>query len=114
MKVKCKECKAEMEYPFKKCQECGWVPKGKYADLAKKFAKKYEEEHHIKPKKKAKVSSAKKSPVKKGKKPKKKAKVELEEERPRKKSKKKKAKVELEEERPRKKSKKKKPCFRRR
>ena len=37
MKVKCPKCKTEMKYPFKGCDECDWVAKGKYAKKAKGF-----------------------------------------------------------------------------
>src|SRR5512139_995192 len=49
--VPCKECGKHMQYPFQKCKYCGWRPEGKLAEKAKAFAKKYEMEHGIEPKK---------------------------------------------------------------
>jgi hypothetical protein len=43
MKVRCRECGGEMEYPFEKCGKCGWIPRGKHREMAKKFARKYVE-----------------------------------------------------------------------
>jgi hypothetical protein len=50
MRIPCKQCRYEMYYPFNRCDHCGWVPEGKYAEKAYDFAKRYEKENNIDPK----------------------------------------------------------------
>jgi hypothetical protein len=47
MKVPCKKCNREMEYPFMQCTRCGWKPEGELAEKAKAFARKYAIENKI-------------------------------------------------------------------
>jgi len=51
MKVPCKKCNAEMQYPYRKCKKCGWKPEGKFLEKAEAFARNYEKVHGIEPKK---------------------------------------------------------------
>jgi hypothetical protein len=41
MMVKCRKCKSEMEFPFYDCTKCGWVTRGRYREMADKFALNY-------------------------------------------------------------------------
>ena len=41
MKVRCYKCSADMEFPYMKCDKCGWEPDGKKKERALKFAKRY-------------------------------------------------------------------------
>ena len=41
MKIPCKKCYSEMLFPYLRCGECGWVPKGALRDRAIKLARKH-------------------------------------------------------------------------
>ena len=41
MRVNCRDCFDEMDFPYMKCEKCGWEPKGKYKQMAEKFARRY-------------------------------------------------------------------------
>ena len=42
MRIPCRMCNVEMQYPYRICKSCGWEPEGKYLEKAKKFARRYE------------------------------------------------------------------------
>ena len=50
MKIPCRKCKAEMKYPFRTCNKCGWKPEGPFRKKADAFARRYEKKHGIEPK----------------------------------------------------------------
>ena len=50
MRIPCRKCNAEMQYPFRICRKCGWKPEGKFLEKAEVFARNYEREHGIEPK----------------------------------------------------------------
>jgi len=45
MRIPCKKCRSNIMFPFLRCNECGWVPKGDLRKKAIKFAKLYINKH---------------------------------------------------------------------
>ena len=45
MEVPCQECGSNMMFPFMRCNDCGWVPKGGLRKKAIRFAKLYIKKH---------------------------------------------------------------------
>ncbi len=41
MKIVCFKCKTEMDFPYMKCNDCGWEPDSKKKEMGEKFARKY-------------------------------------------------------------------------
>lgn len=41
MKVRCRKCKRDMEFPYYVCESCGWETRGKYREISDSFAEKY-------------------------------------------------------------------------
>ena len=49
MKVPCRKCHNEMQYPYRTCKNCGWSPEGKFLEKAEAFARHYEKKYGMDP-----------------------------------------------------------------